>query len=259
MLEKCQKCSEMAQNIKIVLKSCSKKRKIFAKISLICTLLMSVSYNLIILHKNVCQNKYQSIRNSYSRVPFHDKSLCTRPLIFIVTKYGLLVMIFAVSPAYRAIRVSPTHVIVPHRCFSTNKNLYLTFPILQTLRLSRHTLLKFTTGRVFDLVSNDVKRMEEETIMWFFGFPFAILETVVVMILLVYFIGWQAVMAVIFLCLLAVYFACLSYASAALRLRTATVSDRRISLMNQVVCGIRAIKTHAWEDEYREKVKHIRR
>ena len=155
--------------------------------------------------------------------------------------------------------VSPSHVIVPQRCFSTNKNLYLTFLILQTLRLSRHTLLKFTTGRVFDLVSNDVKRMEEETMMWFFGFPFAILETVVVMILLVYFVGWQAVIAVIFLCLLAVYFAALSYASAALRLRTAAVSDRRISLMNQVVCGIRAIKTHAWEDEYREKVKHIRR
>ena len=119
--------------------------------------------------------------------------------------------------------------------------------------------MKFTTGRVFDLVSNDVKRMEDETIMWFFGFPFAILEIVVVMILLVYFIGWQAVMAVIFLCLLAVYFAALSYASAAVRLRTAAMSDRRISLMNQMVCGIRAIKTQAWEDEYREKIKLTRR
>ena len=119
--------------------------------------------------------------------------------------------------------------------------------------------MKFTTGRVFDLVSNDVKRMEGETIMWFFLFPIAILETLVVTILLVYFVGWQAVMAVIFVCILAVYFACLSYASAALRLRTAAVSDRRISLMNQVVCGIRSIKTQAWEDEYREKVQHIRR
>ena len=119
--------------------------------------------------------------------------------------------------------------------------------------------MKFTTGRMFDLMSNDVKRMEDETIMWFFEFPFVILEIVVVMILLVYFIGWQTVMAVIFLCLLAVYFAALSYASAALRLRTAAMSDRRISLMNQVVCGIRAIKTQAWEDEYRQKIKLTRR
>jgi len=65
-------------------------------------------------------------------------------------------------------------------------------------------------------------------------------------------------MGVIFLCLLAPYFAGLSYAGAALRLRTAAVSDRRISLMNQVV-GIRAIKTHAWENEYREKIKNTRR
>ena len=66
-------------------------------------------------------------------------------------------------------------------------------------------------------------------------------------------------MGVIFLCLLAPYFAGLSYAGAALRLRTAAVSDRRISLMNQVVSGIRAIKTHAWENEYREKIKNTRR
>ena len=178
-----------------------------------------------------------------------------------VIRMLLVILVWCFSHDLRGQPYLPSQPSQPYSCNrpSTNKNLYLTFLILQTLRLSRHTLLKFTTGRVFDLVSNDVKRMEEETIMWFFGFPFAILETVVVMILLVYFIGWQAVMAVIFLCLLAVYFACLSYASAALRLRTAAVSDQRISLMNQVVCGIRAIKTHAWEDEYREKVKHIRR
>jgi len=51
----------------------------------------------------------------------------------------------------------------------------------------------------------------------------------------------------------------LSYAGAALRLRTAAVSDRRISLINQVISGIRAIKTHAWEDEYREKIKNMRK
>ena len=61
------------------------------------------------------------------------------------------------------------------------------------------------------------------------------------------------------MCFLLPYFAVMSYFSAKLRLRTAAVSDQRISLMNQVVSGIRAIKTHAWEDEYREKIKHTRR
>ena len=54
-------------------------------------------------------------------------------------------------------------------------------------------------------------------------------------------------------------FAVLSYANAKLRLRTAAVSDERISLMNQVVSGICAVKMHAWEDEYGRKIKNVRR
>ena len=46
---------------------------------------------------------------------------------------------------------------------------------LQTLLLSKQTLLKFTAGRVIDLISNDVKRMEEETIKFFFLDHFRIL------------------------------------------------------------------------------------
>ena len=66
-------------------------------------------------------------------------------------------------------------------------------------------------------------------------------------------------MAVIFLCFLLPYYAEASSVSAALRLRTAVESDQRISLMTEVVSGIRAIKTHGWEDEYREKIKNTRR
>ena len=127
------------------------------------------------------------------------------------------------------------------------------------LLFEKDVLLEFSIGRVIDLVTNDVQRLEEEVIMWFFFGALAFIDIVVAAPLLVYFIGWQALMGVIFLCLLAPYFAGLSYAGAALRLRTAAVSDRRISLMNQVISGIRAIKTHAWENEYREKIKNTRR
>ena len=126
------------------------------------------------------------------------------------------------------------------------------------LLLSKHVLSKFTTGHVIDLVSNDVQRMEDATVKRFFFAAFASLKIVVVLVLLAYLIGWQALMGAIFLCLLVPYFVGLSYVSAALRLRTAAMSDRRISLMNQVVSGIRAIKTHAWEDEYRGKITRTR-
>ncbi|PFX22992.1 Multidrug resistance-associated protein 4 [Stylophora pistillata] len=129
----------------------------------------------------------------------------------------------------------------------------------KTLLLSKQTLLEFTAGRLFDLISNDVKRMEEETVKFFFLTPFAVLSYAGTIFLIYSLIGWQATTGVFFLCILIPYFAVLSYASAKLRLRTATVSDQRISLMNQVVSGIRAVKTHAWEDEYRRKTKDIRR
>ena len=44
-----------------------------------------------------------------------------------------------------------------------------------------------------------------------------------------------------------------------MRLETAEVSDRRLFLMNELVTGIRALKTHAWEEYYQEKVKAARR
>jgi len=120
-------------------------------------------------------------------------------------------------------------------------------------------LLKFSTGHVIDLVSNDIQRLEEELVKWFFYITLSVIDIAVGTSLLVYFVGWQALMGVIFLCLLPPYFAGLSYAGAALRRRTAKVSDRRISLINQVISGIRAIKVHAWEDQYREKIRNTRR
>ena len=137
--------------------------------------------------------------------------------------------------------------------------MYTLFVVSQTLFLSKDALLKSTTGHVIDLISNDVQRMEEDTIKFLFVSISSCFVLVVLAVLLVYLIGWQFIMGVFFLCLLVPYFTGFSYISAALRLRTAAVSDRRISLMNQVVSGIRAIKTRAWEDEYRKKIKHTRR
>ena len=117
--------------------------------------------------------------------------------------------------------------------------------------------MTYTTGRVIDLVSNDVQRLEETK--WPFVLLKAKVEVAVITALLYSQIGWQALMGVAFLIFLVPYFGLLSFAAGALRLRTAAVSDRRISLMNEILSGIRTIKTHAWEDEYRKKIKVTRR
>ena len=111
---------------------------------------------------------------------------------------------------------------------------------------------------MIDLVSNDVQRMEEAP-LWFCSVIISLPKTVVAAFLFLYLIGWQALMGVIFLCFLTPYYALMSSVSAVLRLRTAAESDQRISLMTEVVSGIRSIKTHGWEDEYREKTEKTRR
>lgn len=132
--------------------------------------------------------------------------------------------------------------------------------VLQIMQLNKTELFKFSIGHTIDLVSNDVQRLEGQTVIFFF---LAILDLFVVVpvtaVLLVYFIGWQALLGATCLCILVPYFMGLSYIKAELHCSTAAITDRRISLVNQVISGIRAIKTHAWEDAYQENIKRTRR
>jgi len=41
-------------------------------------------------------------------------------------------------------------------------------------------------------------------------------------------------------------------------LKTAKVTDQRLSVVNEMVTGIRALKTHAWEKNYRKKIQEVR-
>ena len=127
------------------------------------------------------------------------------------------------------------------------------------LLLSKDSLLRFSTGHVIDLVSNDVQRLEADTVRLFLNIPFCILQLVMVSSLLLHFIGWQSTIGITLLCILLPCFGGLSYAGAALRFRTAAVSDHRISLISQVISGIRTIKSYAWEKEYQQNIRNVRR
>ena len=120
-------------------------------------------------------------------------------------------------------------------------------------------MLRLSSGRVIDLVSNDVQRIESDTFVYFFAGARSIILLLVITFLLVCFVGWQALTGIFLLCIVLPCYLFFAYAGALLRLRTAAVSDRRITMIGQVVSGIRVIKTNAWEDQYREKIKSVRR
>ena len=138
------------------------------------------------------------------------------------------------------------------------KPLFRTFFLSQILHLGQHTLNEFTKGHVIDLVSNDIQRMEQAA-RQFFRLLVAIFDVCVAVPLLWYFIGWQALMGIIFLFLLVPFGGYLSYLSGKLRLKTAVITDRRINLMTEIIAGIREVKTHAWEWFFRDQVKETRR
>jgi len=129
---------------------------------------------------------------------------------------------------------------------------------LQIPLISQQRLLETTTGNVIDLISNDVQRMELAP-RWICTALLPVFEFVTAAILLLYFIGWQTVMGILFLLTVIPCILVISGLCAQLRLETAEVTDRRISLMNELVSGIRAVKAHAWEENYREKVQEVRR
>ena len=66
-------------------------------------------------------------------------------------------------------------------------------------------------------------------------------------------------MGVVFYLLLIPCVMIISAVCARLREKTAEVTDRRISLLNELVAGIRVLKAHAWEETYRDKVRDVRR
>ena len=106
---------------------------------------------------------------------------------------------------------------------------------------------------MIDLVSN------EQSPRQFFRLVVAIFDICVAVPLLWYFIGWQALMGIVFLFLLVPLGGFLSYLSGKLRRKTAVISDRRIDLMTEIVAGIREVKTHAWEWFFRDQIKDTRR
>lgn len=111
---------------------------------------------------------------------------------------------------------------------------------------------------MIDLVSNDVQRMEQAARQCF-RVLVAVFDVCVAVPSLWYFIGWQALMGILFLFLLVPFGGFLSYLSGKLRLKTAVISDRRINLMTEIVTGIREVKTHAWEWFFRDEIKETRR
>ena len=124
--------------------------------------------------------------------------------------------------------------------------------------VSKQTLRKVTSGNVIDLISTDVERIELAPRRIFMS-TFTILEIAAVTSLLFYLISWEAIMGVFYLVAVIPFVMIISSLCAQLRQETATVSDHRISMMIELISGIRALKANALENSHKDKIQEVRR
>lgn len=124
--------------------------------------------------------------------------------------------------------------------------------------ISQQSLQEATTGHVIDLISNDLHRIEQFPLELFKCLT-SLVDVPVTLCLMVYMIGWQALMGVLVLLATIPHTFIMASLCGKFRTQIAKVSEQRVLLMDELVSGIRVLKTHVWEDSYRETVKELRR
>ena len=153
------------------------------------------------------------------------------------------------------------------KLFSKNNqvslNIYLTLcdiPLFTQIltQLKRCDLQKIVSGKTINLVSNDAQKMER--IVWaLINFLFSPIEILGPCTILLVLIGWKALVGVSFYSISIFCIIVLSHYSGKLRLKTAEARDKRLKVMNEVVYGVRAVKIYAWEMNFAEVIKQLRR
>ena len=129
--------------------------------------------------------------------------------------------------------------------------------LFQVIQFNQHTLAKVTSGYVINLVAGDTQRFENAVVESVFLFQ-AMFEFSSVVFLTWFFLGLQGLSGILFMVCLIAWYAFSGYLCTKLRLNTALVTDKRISIMNAIIPGIRTVKMYAWELPFLEKVQTLR-
>ena len=85
------------------------------------------------------------------------------------------------------------------------------------------------------------------------------LEVVINLFLLWYLMGWKALVGAAFRIGIVAFQMLMARKAAKLRKKAAAFTDKRLVVMNEVISGIRAVKMHAWEGNFIDIVRDLRR
>ena len=114
-------------------------------------------------------------------------------------------------------------------------------------KMNAATLSSTGTGKLVNLVSNDVSRYEEFTIFMCF-FPVALFEVVVIMLVLIFRLNVFSAVAAVGLTITLIpiqLYTAKQFAS--IRAATAAETDQRVRHISEVIDGINSVKSYTWE------------
>ncbi|XP_055617495.1 ATP-binding cassette sub-family C member 4-like isoform X2 [Toxorhynchites rutilus septentrionalis] len=114
------------------------------------------------------------------------------------------------------------------------------------------------TGRVINLISNDVSRFDY-AVIFFHDLWKGPVELVIVSVLVHRLMGWPGLIGIVALLLFIPGQAWLGKRAASYRLRAALATDGRVNFVNEVLHGIMVVKMYVWEEPFEALVQKLRR
>ncbi|XP_056644078.1 ATP-binding cassette sub-family C member 4-like [Diorhabda sublineata] len=128
----------------------------------------------------------------------------------------------------------------------------------KALKLSKTALVETTIGQMVNLLSNDVGRFDF-SVQHIHNLWLAPCETIIVMILLYFYVGVTGLVGCVFLLSFLPFQMYMAKLTSRYRLKTAIRTDERVRLMNEIISGIQVIKMYTWEKPFAKLIEFVRR
>ncbi|XP_022918682.2 ATP-binding cassette sub-family C member 4-like [Onthophagus taurus] len=127
----------------------------------------------------------------------------------------------------------------------------------KSLKISKGSMGNTTVGHLVNLLTNDVSRFDFAAIfinsLWL-----SPLQSIVVMIILCFETGWTGIIGVLVFIIVIPIQILVGKKISILRLQTASITDERVKVMNEILSGIQVIKMYTWEQPFIKLINRIR-